>query len=117
MRPRTRAAHRALPAATGAPTPPPLTGPLRVPQVFDAFCKQRSVDAATMRFHLDGKRLRGTHTPAEVCFGLGRHPCALRRASPPPRPSQFDMQDDDSIDAFVEQVGGCALRVAAGSSA
>jgi hypothetical protein len=34
-------------------------------------------------------------------------------SAPHKRRSQFDMQDDDSIDAFVEQIGGCALRVAA----
>ena len=111
---KARVAQRARCARSGSA--PSLrdarTGPPSAPQIFDAFCKQRNVEPGTMRFHLDGKRLRGTHTPAEVRFGLGHQPNAQCRAYNHST-SQLDMQDDDSIDAFVEQLGGCALRVAA----
>ena len=60
-----------------------------------------------MRFHLDGKRIQGRHTPAEVRFVKA----PTQRAAPDPAASQLDMEDNDSIDAFVAQLGGWALRV------
>ena len=64
-----------------------------------------------MRFHLDGQRIQGKHTPAEVRF-VKKAANPTCRTAPDPAASQLEMEDNDSIDAFVAQVGGWALRVA-----
>lgn len=52
-------------------------------KVFDAFCQKKSLEPATVRFLFDGMRVAATSTPRDL-----------------------GMEDGDSIDCVVEQVGG-----------
>ncbi|PSC72782.1 Small ubiquitin-related modifier 1 [Micractinium conductrix] len=53
-------------------------------KIILAFCQKKSVDPAQVRFVYDGNRLDRNSTPAEL-----------------------DMEEGDTIDAFLEQIGGC----------
>lgn len=79
------------------PLPPLLPLPALLPQVtfkvkrttrfekiIQAFCSRKAVDPQQVRFIYDGQRILPSQTPAD-----------------------FDMENDDTIDAFLEQVGGC----------
>ncbi|XP_020594027.1 small ubiquitin-related modifier 2-like [Phalaenopsis equestris] len=52
-------------------------------KLMTAYCDRQSVDANSIRFLFDGRRLRGEQTPAEL-----------------------DMEDGDEIDAMLLQTGG-----------
>ncbi len=52
-------------------------------KIFDAYATRRGVAKNTLRFMLDEKRLKDTDTP-----------------------KMLEMEDDDQIDVFLEQVGG-----------
>jgi len=58
--------------------------PLR--KLMEAYCERQGKDMSSVRFHLDGTRLRPEQTPAEL-----------------------DMEDGDTIDANIEQTGGAFL--------
>jgi len=53
-------------------------------KVMSAYCKKVGADLDTVRFLFDGQRLRPEQTPADL-----------------------GMEDDDEIDAMVQQTGGC----------
>ncbi|KAL4440710.1 hypothetical protein ABPG77_000419 [Micractinium sp. CCAP 211/92] len=52
-------------------------------KIINAFCQKKSVDPGQVRFVYDGNRLNPTSTPADV-----------------------EMEEGDTIDAFLEQIGG-----------
>ncbi|KAK3253573.1 hypothetical protein CYMTET_37178 [Cymbomonas tetramitiformis] len=52
-------------------------------KIMSAFCEKRGIDKQLTRFIFDGHRLRPDQTPQEV-----------------------DMEEGDSIDMMLEQVGG-----------
>ncbi|KAK9803882.1 hypothetical protein WJX72_001786 [[Myrmecia] bisecta] len=52
-------------------------------KLISAFCAKQSISEAEVVFMFDGERLRGEQTPEEL-----------------------DMQNDDTIDAMIHQVGG-----------
>mmetsp|Transcript_6288 Transcript_6288/g.11922 ORF Transcript_6288/g.11922 Transcript_6288/m.11922 type:complete len:102 (+) Transcript_6288:31-336(+) len=52
-------------------------------KIFDAFCAHTNLDRQGLRFVFDGKRLKDTSTPAD-----------------------FEMEESDTIDCFVEAEGG-----------
>ena len=56
----------------------------RFEKIFNAFCQKKAVDQAQVRFVFDGARISPNSTPADL-----------------------DMTDGDTIDAFLEQIGGC----------
>lgn len=61
-------------------------------KLMKAYCERQSFQPESVVFMYDGERLRGDQTPADV-----------------------DMQDQDSIDVMIHQVGGLhctALRPA-----
>jgi small ubiquitin-related modifier len=53
-------------------------------KLMDAYCGRVGVDATSVRFLFDGERLTREQTPGEL-----------------------DMEDEDEIDAMIQQVGGC----------
>ena len=53
-------------------------------KLMEAYCKKQGVASTQVRFLYDGKPLLGDKTPEDL-----------------------EMDDDDVIDAMVEQVGGC----------
>lgn len=53
-------------------------------KLMDAYCARMGVAGGNFRFLFDGDRLRPEQTPADC-----------------------DMEDEDEIDAFREQTGGC----------
>ena len=109
----------------------PLTSSHRLPpQIFNAFCSRKSLQPGAVRFLFDGQRINPHQTPKEVrapsplrarshlARAGNRNPCtgcqlsdpsSFAHASPSslssPTP-QLDMEDGDSIDAMMEQVGG-----------
>ncbi|KAK9814255.1 hypothetical protein WJX72_003009 [[Myrmecia] bisecta] len=52
-------------------------------KIMQAYCQKKSIDMAGMRFLFEGTRINNTSTPADL-----------------------GMEDDDIIDAVMEQVGG-----------
>ena len=52
-------------------------------QIFDAFLQRKSLQPGSVRFLFDGERVREDQTPQEL-----------------------DMEDGDSLDVMMEQVGG-----------
>ncbi|KAF4651796.1 Small ubiquitin- modifier 1 [Perkinsus olseni] len=58
--------------------------PLR--KLMDAYCTREGLPSDGVRFLYDGERINRDSTPQEL-----------------------DMQDQDEIDALVEQTGGCGL--------
>ncbi|GAB4820914.1 hypothetical protein N2152v2_007960 [Parachlorella kessleri] len=56
----------------------------RFEKIFNAFCQKKAVDQTQVRFVFDGARISPISTPADL-----------------------DMTDGDTIDAFLEQIGGC----------
>jgi len=48
-----------------------------------AYCSKIGADLESVRFLFDGARIQGTQTPQDL-----------------------DMEDDDEIDAMVQQIGG-----------
>mmetsp|Transcript_35541 Transcript_35541/g.68122 ORF Transcript_35541/g.68122 Transcript_35541/m.68122 type:complete len:96 (-) Transcript_35541:390-677(-) len=52
-------------------------------KIMEAFCKKKGVDKANTRFIFDGQRINGQQTPNDL-----------------------DMEDDDTIEVMMEQVGG-----------
>mmetsp|Transcript_7211 Transcript_7211/g.14747 ORF Transcript_7211/g.14747 Transcript_7211/m.14747 type:complete len:96 (-) Transcript_7211:275-562(-) len=56
-------------------------------KLMKAFCQRQGVEMASVRFLFDGNRIRETQTPSEL-----------------------DMEDGDSIDVVVAQVGGALRR-------
>eukprot|EP00959_Pyramimonas_sp_CCMP1952_P072881 1523119-Pyramimonas_sp.AAC.1 len=55
----------------------------RALRIFTAFCEKRGIAKENSRFVFDGKRLNGHQTPQD-----------------------YDMEDEDCIEVFLEQVGG-----------
>jgi small ubiquitin-related modifier len=55
-------------------------------KLMDSYCQRQGVDPKTVRFLFEGTRINETSTPREL-----------------------GMQNDDSIDAMVEQRGGLGL--------
>ncbi|CAM6114627.1 unnamed protein product [Calypogeia fissa] len=55
-------------------------------KLMNAYCERQSVDASSIAFLFDGRRLRAEQTPAEL-----------------------DMEDGDEIDAMLHQTGGGRL--------
>jgi len=53
-------------------------------KVFDAYCTTKSIDRASVRFLFQGERVQDLATPEKL-----------------------EMEDEDIIDAFREQHGGC----------
>ncbi|KAL6760239.1 small ubiquitin-like modifier 1 [Haematococcus lacustris] len=64
-------------------------------KVFSAYCAKKGQDVATLRFLFDGKRIEPSSTPAMI-----------------------DMEDGDSIDCLIMQLGGrsCATPCKANAS-
>lgn len=56
-------------------------------KVFEAYAGKKSLDARSIKFLFEGQRVHETMTPADL-----------------------DMEDGDSIDAMLEQVGGAEWR-------
>lgn len=56
---------------------------MKFDKLFSKFAQLKGVDIDVYRFHYEGKRLHGESTP-----------------------QMFEMEDGDSIDAFVHAVGG-----------
>ncbi|EEH57334.1 uncharacterized protein MICPUCDRAFT_33538 [Micromonas pusilla CCMP1545] len=52
-------------------------------KIFDAFCARKSLQPDSVRFLFDGQRVNANMTPKDL-----------------------DMEDGDSLDAMMEQVGG-----------
>mmetsp|Transcript_31300 Transcript_31300/g.68400 ORF Transcript_31300/g.68400 Transcript_31300/m.68400 type:complete len:97 (+) Transcript_31300:151-441(+) len=52
-------------------------------KIFTAFCEKRGIAKENSRFVFDGTRLNGQQTPKDL-----------------------DMEDEDCIEVFLEQVGG-----------
>jgi len=52
-------------------------------QIFNAFCSRKALQPDAVRFLFDGSRINPNQTPKDL-----------------------DMEDGDSIDAMMEQVGG-----------
>ncbi len=52
-------------------------------KLMDAYCKRQGLNPSTVRFTFDGNRISGNETA-----------------------EQLDMEDQDVIDAMVEQTGG-----------
>eukprot|EP01012_Entosiphon_sulcatum_P031594 TRINITY_DN400_c0_g1_i1.p2 TRINITY_DN400_c0_g1~~TRINITY_DN400_c0_g1_i1.p2 ORF type:complete len:101 (+),score=35.41 TRINITY_DN400_c0_g1_i1:22-303(+) len=57
------------------------TTPLR--KLMDAYCKKQGVNRSSVRFHFDGRRIEDDKNADD-----------------------YEMEDDDVIDAMVEQTGG-----------
>ncbi|KAG2447319.1 hypothetical protein HYH02_007649 [Chlamydomonas schloesseri] len=55
----------------------------RLEKVIDAYCKKKALDASTVRFLYDGNRVNPTSTPASL-----------------------GMEDGDTIDCLITQLGG-----------
>eukprot|EP00994_Dinema_validum_P004992 NODE_3085_length_599_cov_864.069091_g2582_i0.p2 GENE.NODE_3085_length_599_cov_864.069091_g2582_i0~~NODE_3085_length_599_cov_864.069091_g2582_i0.p2 ORF type:complete len:103 (-),score=22.76 NODE_3085_length_599_cov_864.069091_g2582_i0:212-520(-) len=55
--------------------------PLR--KLMDAYCKKQGINRTSVRFHFDGRRIEDEKTAED-----------------------YEMEDDDVIDAMVEQTGG-----------
>jgi len=55
--------------------------PLR--KLMDAYCKKQGINRTSVRFHFDGRRIEDDKTAED-----------------------YEMEDDDVIDAMVEQTGG-----------
>ncbi|PNW72397.1 hypothetical protein CHLRE_16g675861v5 [Chlamydomonas reinhardtii] len=55
----------------------------KLEKVIDAYCKKKALDASTIRFLYDGNRVNPTNTPAEL-----------------------GMEDGDTIDCLITQLGG-----------
>lgn len=53
-------------------------------KLMNAYCDRQGLDAAQIRFRFDGTPIQDTDTPTSL-----------------------DMEDDDTIDVFQEQTGGC----------
>ncbi|KAI7843912.1 hypothetical protein COHA_002454 [Chlorella ohadii] len=53
-------------------------------KILNAFCSKKSVDPAQVRFVFEGERV-----------------------NPQSSPQDLGMEDGDTIDAFLEQIGGC----------
>jgi len=53
-------------------------------KLMDAYCERQGKSTSSVRFLYDGIRIQPTNTPNEL-----------------------DMEDGDSIDVMVEQIGGC----------
>ncbi len=56
----------------------------RFEKILNAFCTKKAVDQQQVRFVFDGRRVSPNSTPADMA-----------------------MEDGDTIDAFLEQIGGC----------
>jgi len=56
----------------------------KMKKVFAAYAARKGVEANAMRFMLDGENIDPETTPADM-----------------------DLEDDDQIDCFLQQVGGC----------
>merc|ERR1712037_686782 len=59
----------------------------KMTKVFSAFAKRKGVDITAMRFIYDGRRVGIDDTP-----------------------DSLDMEDQDQVDCFLEQTGGCSQR-------
>ncbi|KAG2434202.1 hypothetical protein HXX76_007928 [Chlamydomonas incerta] len=55
----------------------------KLEKVIEAYCKKKALDASTVRFLYDGNRLNPASTPAEL-----------------------EMEDGDTIDCLITQLGG-----------
>lgn len=58
-------------------------------KIFKAFCDRKGVAVDSISFVYDGKRLNGDHAP-----------------------KMYEMEDDDVIDAMIQQQGGVKLWIA-----
>ena len=58
----------------------------KLQKLMDAYCKKQGVSTSSIRFHFDGKRIE-----ADKCV------------------DDYEMEDDDVIDAMAEQTGGCSI--------
>jgi small ubiquitin-related modifier len=56
-------------------------------KLIDAYCERQAISPASIRFLYDGQRIREEQTPKEL-----------------------DMEDNDIIDAVLQQTGGCGLN-------
>ncbi|CAH2069839.1 unnamed protein product, partial [Thlaspi arvense] len=54
--------------------------------MMEGFCSKLRIEMSILRFHFDGKRIRPDQTPNEL-----------------------GLEDEDEIDAFFDQYGGCSL--------
>ena len=57
----------------------------KLQKVFEAYTQHLGVEVGSRRFFFDGKRIKGDATP-----------------------KMLEMEDQDQIDCFLEQVGGCS---------
>ena len=55
----------------------------RMSKVFETYAQRKGIQAASLRFLLDGERIQGD-----------------------PTPKMLEMEDQDQIDAVLEQTGG-----------
>lgn len=55
----------------------------RMSKVFETYAQRKGIQAASLRFLLDGERIQGDQTP-----------------------KMLEMEDQDQIDAVLEQTGG-----------
>ncbi|QDS67924.1 hypothetical protein FKW77_008622 [Venturia effusa] len=97
--------HATLPARTVNATPPPtaisavavtvrdshgsevtfkIKKHTRLNKLMDAFCERQGKTPAQVRFFFDGTRITGDDTPESL-----------------------DMENEESIDVYEEQIGGC----------
>lgn len=56
----------------------------KLEKIFDAYAGRKGISAASLKFMLDGERLKGDQTP-----------------------KMLELEDNDQIDAVLEQTGGC----------
>mmetsp|Transcript_4325 Transcript_4325/g.9375 ORF Transcript_4325/g.9375 Transcript_4325/m.9375 type:complete len:93 (+) Transcript_4325:196-474(+) len=54
-------------------------------KIFSAFATKKSLDPSTLKFVFEGERVLGTHTPGDL-----------------------QMEDNDTVDVFIQQLGGAS---------
>ena len=74
-----------------------------------AYCDRQSVAAESVVFLFEGERLRGDQTPQDVrslyaVFAAEQQVSSLEYGL---HMLQVSMEDGDSIDVVIHQVGGC----------
>ncbi len=92
-------------------------------KLMDVYAQRQGGTPSAYRFIFDGNRIVETQTPDDVRARPARAPRAaaaavllpVHRSGPSQRPRspdarawlQLEMENDDVIDAMLEQVGGC----------
>ena len=85
-----------------------VTTPFR--KLMTAYCERQSVAAESVVFLYEGERLRGEHTPQDVrCLPVYLMSHTFNSFADIWCKLQVDMEDGDSIDVVIHQVGGSMI--------